>query len=130
MKNVVLRLMPIAFAVTVASMATQLPAQGSDAAAGAQAFAACRSCHTLGAGERNGIGPNLHGLFGRQSGSAAGYNYSAALKAASIRWDEKSLDTFLAGPSKVVPGTRMVMRVDDPARRAALIGYLKAETSK
>ena len=45
-----------------------------------------------------------------------------------IRWDEKSLDEYLAAPTKKVPGTRMVVKVADPARRAALIAYLKAET--
>lgn len=128
--KVLLRLMPVALAVIAVGTAVRLPAQATDSAAGAQAFASCRSCHTLAAGERNGIGPNLHGLFGRQAGSATGYNYSAALKAASIRWDDRSLDSFLSGPSKLLPGTRMVMRVDDPARRAALIAYLKAETAK
>lgn len=74
------------------------------------------------------MGPNLNGLFGRKAGAVAGFNYSPALKASGIVWDAKTLDQFLAAPTAKVPGTRMVMKVSDPARRAALIAFLKAQT--
>lgn len=123
-------MMPVAIVAAAVGITSRLPAQSAAPAAGAQAFAVCRACHTLGAGQRSGMGPNLNKLFGRTAGTLPGYTYSPALKAAGIKWDAKTLDTFLAGPTKVVPGTRMVMRVDDPAKRAALIAYLKTETAK
>jgi cytochrome c len=97
---------------------------------GAQAFATCRACHSLQAGAKSVLGPNLNKLFGRKAGSVPGFAYSPALKASNLVWDAKTLDQFIAAPTKKVPGTRMVMKIDDPAKRAALINYLKVETAK
>ncbi len=104
------------------------PAQ--TAPSGAQAFNVCRACHTLPKGGKNGLGPNLGGLFGRKAGSVAGFNYSPALKASTLRWDDTSLNEYLASPMKKVPGSRMPISVPDPAKRAAIIAYLRGETNK
>jgi len=106
------------------------PSTAQAPTAGAQAFGQCRACHTLEKGGRNGIGPNLHGVFTRPAASAPGYTYSPALKKAGLTWDDQTLSTYLAGPQKLVPGTRMPIGVADPAKRAAIIAYLRAETTK
>lgn len=114
-------------AASPATSASPPPQVAATAAAAVPpaSFALCRSCHSVEPG-KNGIGPSLHGVFGRQAGSVDGFNYSPALKQSGITWDRTSLDTWLAGPVKMVPGTRMVLAQRDEAQRKAVVDYLEA----
>lgn len=115
-------ILPVAaMTVAIAPGAAQSPP------AAPPAFAACRACHTVVMGQRSGLGPNLNGVVGRPAASQPDFKYSPALKNAQLRWDEKTLNEFLAAPAKKVPGTRMVIGMADPAKRAAIIAYLKAQ---
>jgi cytochrome c len=95
------------------------------AAMGAQVFKRCTACHTIDKGGTNGVGPNLHGVFGRPVGSAPGFVYSAAMRAKGGVWDEAALDTYLTAPARAIPGNRMAFAgISEPAERQALILYL------
>lgn len=83
----------------------------------------CAACHSMEPGE-NDVGPSLAGVVGRKAGSVAGFDYSPALKAWGKVWTGPQLDQFLAGPQKMVPGTRMAMPVAEADQRQALIAYL------
>ena len=62
------------------------------------------------------IGPNLNGLFGRQTGQAAGYSYSAANISKGITWGEDTLFDYLENPKKYIPGTKMCLLVSKRKR--------------
>src|SRR3546814_15589478 len=81
-----------------AAVAIAVPSAAQSPTAGERAFVMCKACHTTEKGGRNGIGPNLSGLFDRTAGSVPDYTYSAALKKSGLHWDEKTLSEFLAAP--------------------------------
>lgn len=114
-------LIPI-FAATASHFAL-----AQDLAAGQKAFQACAACHSTAPGV-NGVGPSLAGIVGRKAGSLPGFNYSRAMKASNITWDEASLDAYVANPQQKVPGNHMPYAgMSDAQQRAALIAFLKAQ---
>ena len=110
-------------------LASGVASADGNAKKGKRVFNKCKACHTLAEG-KNRIGPSLHGIFGRKSGTAPKFKYSSAMKKANIVWDDKTLDKFLAKPKKYVHGTKMsfpgLSKEDD---REDVIAYLK-EASK
>ncbi|MDO9711426.1 c-type cytochrome [Paracraurococcus lichenis] len=108
-----------------------LPVAGraaGDAEAGKTAFnRRCAVCHSVAEGQ-NKVGPSLHGVVGRASGSVAGFNYSPAMKSAGKTWDEASIDTYLQDPKAYVPGNRMILAgIKDEAERQNIIAYLDTQ---
>ena len=94
-----------------------------DAERGQQLYASrCGGCHSI---DANRIGPSHAGVFGRVAGKWPGYDFSLALRASRLKWDERNLDRWLADPQKLVPGQKMGYSVPDAKDRADLIAYLK-----
>ena len=88
-------------------------------------FNQCAACHSTERGE-HGIGPSLAGVFGRRAGTAAGFEFSQAMKDSGLTWNQANLDRYLADPRGVVPGTTMAYNgIKDAAQRQAVINYLK-----
>ena len=114
-----------AFGAIAALLGSSASLAAGDAAAGKQAFTTtCGACHSTDPGV-NKIGPSLAGIVGSKSGAVPGYNFSPALKAANITWDEQELDKFLMNPSADIHGTKMVVSVPDAEHRQNIIAYLK-----
>jgi cytochrome c len=113
------------YAVAALALGSSTCLAAADAAAGQQLFASrCGICHTTEPGV-NKIGPSLAGVFGRKSGTEAGFDYSPALKAAAITWDEKTLDQFIQNPGADVHGTKMFISLPGNDDRQNIIAYLK-----
>ena len=90
-----------------ASAALAQDATHGDAAAGEKVFTKCKSCHQVGENAKNFIGPELNGIIGRKSASLAGYNYSDAMKASGLTWDDATFRDYIKDPKAKVPGNKM-----------------------
>ena len=118
--------------VTAASLTLQLLAASTisalsagDPVAGQRDFTTrCAICHATAPGE-NKIGPSLAEVFGKPSGSVAGFTYSAALKSAHLTWDDAMLDKWLQNPSSLVHGTTMFVNLPSGNDRQDVIAFLK-----
>jgi cytochrome c len=82
-------------------------AQDGDPALGKTVFQRCAICHKAEKDAGNGLGPNLFGIVGRKSASVPGFEYSGPMKASGITWTNDKLAQWVAGPAKMVPGTKM-----------------------
>src|SRR5471032_2043556 len=103
--------MPMKSTLAVAALvlaAMVQAAQAQDVAAGEQSFKKCFPCHSIGEGAKNKVGPELNGLDGRHSGSAAGYSYSDANKNSGIVWSEATFKDYIKDPRAKIPGTKMI----------------------
>ena len=100
-----LALLPFMAATSV--LAQEAPT--GDAAAGANVFKKCASCHTItdadgkvlgGRGAK--VGPNLYGMPGRVAGTYQGYTYGASIKAlgeTGFVWTEADLVSYVSDPT-------------------------------
>ena len=92
-----------------------------------KSFGKCSRCHTVTVDGKNKIGPRLHRIVGAPAGKVAGFKYSVALIEEAPRWDEKTLDAWIANPKMLVPGNKMKFSGEkDPVKRAEIIAWLKA----
>lgn len=101
----------------------------ADPAAGEKVFGKCKACHVAESGGANKVGPNLWGVVGRPTASAAGFSYSAALSGKGGEWSYENLNVFLAAPKEYAQGNKMTFAglksADD---RAAVIAWLRTRS--
>lgn len=83
----------------------------------------CAGCHSV---DADRIGPRHRDVVGRAVASVPGYAYSPALKKLGGAWTPARLDQWLAGTQKMAPGSRMYLKMDDPAERKLIVAYLRS----
>lgn len=88
---------------------------------GRSLYQSCAGCHSL---DENDVGPKHRAVVGRRAAAVPGYAYSAALKKSNVVWDKPTLDRWMAGPQKVVPGSKMFFSISNAQNRADIIAYL------
>lgn len=105
--------------------ATEEAAPAGDLDAGKKVFNKCRACHKVEEGAGHGVGPNLHGVFGREAAAAEGFNYSKALAETDIVWNVENLSKYLENPRSFIPGNKMAFPgIRSEEDRQNVIAYL------
>ena len=117
-------------------------AQAADPEKGGKVFKQrCMSCHSVQEG-KNGIGPSLYRIVGREK-NIAGYAYSKINEAAhhaGLAWTEDNLVAYLAGPQKFLANflqeagkadqiegqTKMLLSLPKESDRQDVVAYLKS----
>ena len=107
---------------------TQTASISGDPEAGKAVFRKCQACHAVGPDAKNKIGPALNGIVGEKIALVEGYSFSSALQdyaRAHPTWTPEELSQWLAGPAKLVPGTKMSFPgLNKPEDIANVIAYL------
>lgn len=133
MKTLTSLVLAAAFAAAGAASAAQagktvaVPAAASvagDPLRGKMVYVRCGGCHSI---DQNRIGPKHRGIVGSKAGAVAGYDYSPALKNSKVVWTAANLDTWLAGPTKFIPGVRMGFSLSSAQDRADVIAYMASQ---
>ena len=97
----------------------------TSAADGAKVFKKCLTCHSIGKGDPNKIGPNIFGVLNRKAGSISDYKYSKAMAAYGKVWSFEEMNGFLTKPKDWIKGTKMsFMGLKSAKDRAAVILYM------
>ena len=103
----------------------------ADISAGERVARRCTSCHSFEEGGRNGTGPALYGVMGRDVGEVDGFRYSNAMleyAEGGTEWMYQNMYDYLENPGGYVPGTAMSFAgLRDQQDRINVIAYMRSQ---
>lgn len=102
---------------------------------GAALFEPCRACHSLDPVAAKPMpGPNLANIIGRKVAGDPAFDYSPVLRAARDEgpaWTRETLESFIADPEAMFPGTWMSrVPLANAADRQALVRFIADPASR
>lgn len=111
-----------------------------DAANGEAVFKKCSSCHMVGEGAKNKVGPILTNVVGSKVASVEDYKYGnsiAALGETGAVWTQEEIFAYLADPKDYLreklddkkAKSKMSFKLKDETERNDVIAYLATLTS-
>jgi len=120
---------------------------GGDAQNGKMVFNKCMTCHRIGDGAKNLVGPVLTGIIGRTAGTYPGFTYSAINHNAGengLVWTEQMIFEYLPNPNNFLKkyltdkgkanlatgSTKMVFNLPNAQERKDVIAFLKTFPKK
>lgn len=102
----------------------------ADISAGERVARRCTSCHSFEEGGRNGTGPALYGVMGRDVGAVDGFRYSNAMleyAEGGTEWMYQNMYDYLENPGGYVSGTAMSFAgLRDQEDRINIIAYMRS----
>lgn len=130
----------LAAAFIAATGFTASSAIAADAANGEKLFKKCASCHMVGEGAQNKVGPILTNVVGSKVASVEGYKYGksiVALGETDAVWTEDEIFEYLADPKKYLRAqlddkkakSKMSFKLKKEDERKDVIAYLATLTS-
>lgn len=127
MRQMTLSALASAFCAALAAPGLAQEVTG-DPVAGEKAFKKCAACHSVDPAGGSKVGPNLHDVVGRTTGTYEGFKFSDAMVKAGEGghvWTIEELDVYLENPKQAMPGNKMTfVGLKKPQERADVIAYL------
>ncbi len=117
----------LAYFKTLGSESGEAQVTGSIEAGIKVAAKSCDVCHSFEKGGKVVYGPNLFDIYGKPAAAIEGYDYSDALKASGLVWNDKNLAEFVSNPEQFVKGTKARFPGIKTAKdKADILAYIKS----